>query len=94
MAVILLRLLVVYLLVMNVAAFAAMGIDKRRARKGAWRIPERVLFGLAIFGGSVGALTGMYTFRHKTRHRSFTVGMPVILVVQLAAACYLVTIGK
>lgn len=89
MAVILLRVLAVCILVMNVVAFAAMGMDKRKARRGAWRIPERVLFGLAIFGGSVGALAGMYTFHHKTRHRSFTVGIPLILLVQVGLVCYL-----
>lgn len=94
MAVILCWLLAVYLFVINVAAFATMGADKRRAKRKAWRIPERVLFGLAVLGGSVGALAGMYVFRHKTRHRSFTVGMPLILVMQLAAVCYLVAAGS
>ena len=77
-------LLIIYLAVVNIAAFMLMGIDKRRAKRGAWRIPERTLFLPAILGGSLGAILGMQVFRHKTRHRQFTVGMPLILLVQLA----------
>jgi len=61
-----------------------MGIDKSRARKRAWRIPEAHLFIVALIGGSLGSIVGMYTFRHKTRHWYFTIGMPVILVIQIA----------
>lgn len=68
------------------AAFAAMGIDKRRAKRGTWRIRERTLFLLALFGGSVGAMAGMWLFRHKTRHWYFVVGMPAILILQVGAA--------
>ena len=68
---------------MNLAAFAAMGIDKRRAKRGAWRIPEKTLFLLALAGGSAGALAGMYTFRHKTRHKKFVVGIPAILALHI-----------
>lgn len=71
---------------LNLAAFAAMGVDKRRAKRGAWRIPERTLFLLALFGGSIGAIAGMWLFRHKTRHWYFVVGMPAILILQIAAA--------
>lgn len=78
--------LTAWLGVINLAAFAAMGIDKRRARRGAWRIRERTLFLLALFGGSVGAIAGMWLFRHKTRHWYFVVGMPAILILQIAAA--------
>ncbi|MBQ9270284.1 MAG: DUF1294 domain-containing protein [Oscillospiraceae bacterium] len=78
------KLLIIYLAVVNIAAFMLMGIDKRRAKRGAWRIPERTLFLPAILGGSLGAILGMQVFRHKTRHRQFTVGMPLILLVQLA----------
>lgn len=75
-----------WLLLMNGAAFAAFGIDKRRAVSGRWRIRERTLFLLAALGGSAGALAGMYVFRHKTRHRKFTVGLPAILIFQLGLA--------
>lgn len=83
------KLLAGYLCVINITAFITMAADKRKAVKGKWRIPERVLFGTAILGGSVGAIAGMYVFRHKTRHRTFTIGLPVILLLQLAAAGYL-----
>ena len=76
----------VYLLVINAAAFAVYGADKRRAKQGRWRVPEKTLFLLAIVGGSVGALLGMWTFHHKTRHWYFRYGIPAILVVQLALA--------
>lgn len=71
---------------LNLAAFAAMGVDKRRARRDAWRVRERTLFLLALFGGSVGAIAGMRLFHHKTRHWYFVVGMPAILILQVGAA--------
>ena len=61
-----------------------MGADKWKARHDNWRVPEKTLFLSAILGGSVGALAGMYLFRHKTKHLSFTIGMPVILALQIA----------
>ena len=73
----------------NLAAFAAMGMDKSRAKRGAWRIRERTLFLLALFGGSLGAIAGMWLFRHKTRHWYFVVGMPAILILQVGAAVVL-----
>lgn len=76
------------LLLMNLAAFAAMGIDKRRARLGRWRIPERRLFLLALLGGSLGAVLGMRCFRHKTKHWYFVFGMPLILLLQAALCVY------
>lgn len=78
-----------YLLLINAAAFLLMLVDKRKAKKNRWRIPERTLFGSALLGGSIGALLGMYTFRHKTRHRSFTLGMPAILIAQVALAIWI-----
>ena len=72
-----------YLVCINLAAFALMGVDKRRARRRQWRVPEKLLFLTALLGGSAGAWAGMYVFRHKTRHWYFVVGMPVILLVQL-----------
>lgn len=77
------ELLYFYLAVMNVAAFVMMGADKRRARKGRWRISEKALFAAALAGGSAGAILGMQIFRHKTRHWYFVWGMPAILAVQL-----------
>lgn len=71
-----------YLLLINALAFLLMLEDKRRARKNLWRIRESTLFTAAIAGGSIGILTGMYTARHKTRHRSFVIGIPLILAAQ------------
>ncbi len=73
-----------YFIGINLIGFALMGIDKYRARKRAFRIPEATLFIIAVIGGSIGSIIGMYAFRHKTRHRSFVYGMPFILFVQIA----------
>lgn len=72
-----------YFALVNLVAFALMGIDKRKAIKGAFRIPEATLFIIAIIGGSIGSIVGMYTFRHKTRHFKFVYGMPAILIIQI-----------
>lgn len=72
-----------YLLLINAAAFLLMRADKIRAKKNRWRIRERTLLLSAVLGGSIGALAGMYTFRHKTKHPKFTLGVPAILVAQL-----------
>ena len=74
---------VIYLIVINVVAFLAMYIDKRKAKYGKWRIPEQTLLILALIGGSIGAIAGMYTFRHKTKKLRFSIGFPVILILQI-----------
>lgn len=81
-----LEILLVYLLLINAAAFLLMLADKRKARRGAWRIPEKTLLGAAVLGGSLGAIAGMYLFRHKTKHPRFYIGLPLILAAQLVAA--------
>ena len=78
------NILLAYLLTVNAAGFLLMLIDKQKAKKGAWRIKERTLFLTAAVGGSIGSLLGMYTFRHKTKHLSFVLGMPAILIAQIA----------
>lgn len=83
------KIFILYLLLINIAAFLMMGIDKRRAVKHKWRIPEKTLFLSALFLGSAGANLGMKVFRHKTRHKSFVIGMPLILFVQAAIMLYL-----
>ena len=84
-------IVVAYLVLMNLIAFALMGIDKRRAkREGMRRIPEKTLFLSALLGGSVGAIVGMRTFRHKTRHWYFVWGMPLILAAQIALTIWLI----
>lgn len=72
-----------YLLAINLVCFFAMGIDKYKAKRQKWRIPEKTLLLLAALGGSVGGILGIYAFRHKTRHKKFTVGFPAILIVQV-----------
>ena len=79
----------VYLAAINLAAFLTFGADKRRAKRNAWRVPERTLFLLALLGGSLGAVLGMRAFRHKTRHWYFRYGLPAILLAQLALAWWL-----
>ena len=74
--------LTIYLVCINLASFAVLGADKRRARREAWRIRERTLFLLAIVGGSVGAIAGMYAFHHKTRHWYFRAGFPLLFLFQ------------
>ena len=76
-------LLLEYLIAVNLIGFALMGIDKYKAKKRAFRIPEAPLFIVAIIGGSIGSIIGMYAFRHKTRHRHFVYGMPAILILQI-----------
>ena len=78
-----------YLLLINAAAFLLMLVDKIKAKKNRWRIPERTLFGSALLGGSIGAILGMYTFRHKPKHLSFTLGMPAILIAQVALTVWI-----
>lgn len=82
-------MLIYYLLLINATAFILMLADKHKARKNLWRIPEAVLMGSALLGGSLGALLGMYTCRHKTKHPKFTLGIPVILAIQIIAAVFI-----
>ena len=79
----LLQILTTYLVLVNAWAFVLMLADKLKAKKGAWRIPEATLIGSALLGGSIGAIAGMYLFRHKTRHIKFSLGLPLILAAQL-----------
>ncbi|MGN0377897.1 MAG: DUF1294 domain-containing protein [Suilimivivens sp.] len=76
-------LLLGYFIVINLIGFALMGIDKYKAKKRSFRIPEATLFIVAIIGGSIGSIIGMYAFRHKTRHWYFVYGMPFILLLQI-----------
>lgn len=83
------KYLLAYLVLINAVGFALMLIDKWKAKKNRWRIPEATLMGVAALGGSVGSLLGMYTVRHKTKHLKFVAGIPLILVVQIFAAIFL-----
>ena len=80
----LLLIFIIYYLIINLTGFAIMGIDKRKAIKGAYRIPEATLFCVALLGGALGTKLGMNLFRHKTKHWYFVVGMPLIFFAQLA----------
>ncbi len=82
-------LVLVYLLLINAVSFVLMLADKRKALKNLWRIPESTLLTAAAFGGSIGALAGMYRFRHKTKHLKFTLGVPLILAAQIALLVWL-----
>ena len=79
----LIKILLVYLLIVNAIGFILMLTDKIKAKKNLWRIPESTLLLSAAIGGSIGSILGMYTFRHKTKHVSFLLGMPLILAVQI-----------
>ena len=76
-------LILLYLLIVNAVAFLLMLVDKRKAQKKLWRIPEATLLLSAAIGGSIGALAGMYTFRHKTRHWYFKFGFPLLAAAQI-----------
>ena len=85
------RLVLLYLIIINAAGFLLMLADKLKAKRGAWRIPEATLMGIAAMGGSVGSLAGMYCFRHKTRHIKFTLGIPLVLIIQILLVLWLAT---
>ena len=84
--------IVIYLICMNLVGLCMMGVDKARAKKRAWRIPERRLFLCSLLGGSLGTWAGMYLFHHKTRHWYFVVGMPLIFFLQTATIFYLIKV--
>lgn len=87
----LIKLLGIYLLIVNAIGLILMLVDKIKAKKNLWRIPEATLFLVAVIGGSIGSLLGMYTFRHKTKHIKFIVGMPLILALQIIGCILILT---
>lgn len=80
--------IIIYLIIINILAFLAMWVDKKKAQKGKWRISESALFMLALLGGSIGGMIGMYTFRHKTKKKRFVIGFPAILIIEIAIALF------
>lgn len=82
------RYLIYYLLVINAATFIIYGIDKNKAKKAKWRISEATLLTMAAVGGSIGAWLGMKAWHHKTQHRKFKYGVPIILLIQIALMIY------
>ena len=86
--------LLCYLAAINLLLFVLMGVDKAKAKRGSRRVPEATLFFLAVLGGSLGGIAGMAAFHHKTLHKSFRIGFPVILLCQLLLAGYLILKSK
>lgn len=80
--------ILLYLLVINLFGFFVMWLDKRRARKGSWRIPEKTLFIVTALGGGIGTIAGMYTFRHKTQKLNFVIGFPFITILEIIGIIY------
>ena len=87
------KLGILYLILVNLIGFASMGIDKKKAIKHTYRIPEKTLFLIALLGGSAGSILGMQLFRHKTKHWYFVLGMPAILILQIALLFFLYHLG-
>ena len=85
------KIILGYLLAINIATFFLYGIDKYKAKKGRWRISEATLLLMAVIGGSIGAWAGMRLWHHKTMHKKFKYGIPIIIIIQVALAVYLLT---
>jgi len=83
------NLVLYYIVIINILTFIVYGIDKLKAKKGKWRIPESTLLLLAIIGGSIGAFLGMKVWHHKTMHKKFKYGIPLIIILQLGVLLYL-----
>ena len=81
-------LILIYLVIINVVTFFLYGVDKYKAKRAKWRIPEATLLGLAIIGGSVGAWLGMKVWHHKTMHKKFKYGIPAMIIIQLLVISY------
>ena len=88
------KIIVIYLIVINVVTFFIYGIDKWKAMRSKWRISEAMLLGLAVIGGSIGAWLGMKVWHHKTMHKKFKYGIPVIIVIQLFIIGYFILYQK
>ena len=86
------RNIIIYLVVINLITLLAMFIDKRKAKKARRRIPEKTLFTLVALGGGIGGIAGMYIFRHKTNKDYFTVGIPLIIIMQIVVLFYLMNV--
>lgn len=82
--------MIIYFIVINIIGFFIMWLDKRKAIKGSWRIPEKTLFIITALGGGIGTIAGMYTFRHKTQKIQFVIGFPVITILEIMTIIYFV----
>lgn len=83
-----LKNIIIYLAIINIIGFLAMWIDKRKAKKGSWRIKEKTLFMITLLGGGIGTISGMYTFRHKTQKMGFVIGFPAIVILEIVTVIY------
>lgn len=83
-----LKNILLYLLIINIIGFFMMWSDKRKAKKGKWRIPEQTLFIVTAIGGGIGTIAGMYTFRHKTKKLKFTIGLPALVILEILIIIY------
>ena len=83
------QIIIIYLIAINVVTFLLYGIDKWKAKRSKWRIPEAALLGLAVIGGSIGAWLGMKVWHHKTQHKKFKYGLPLILLAQIATIYFI-----
>lgn len=82
--------IILYFIIINLIGFFIMWLDKRKAKKGKWRIPEKILFIITALGGGIGTIAGMYTFRHKTQKLAFVIGFPFITILEIIAIIYFV----
>ena len=80
--------IIIYLIIINIIGFSVMYIDKQKAKKGKWRIPEKTIFIITVLGGGIGTISGMYTFRHKTQKLHFTIGLPTITILEIIGVIY------
>ena len=83
--------LIIYLIAINLFTFFMMWLDKRKAKRGKWRIPENTLLVFVLLGGGIGGIAGMYTFHHKTQKAKFVIGFPVILICEIILAILIIT---
>ena len=82
--------IIIYFIIVNIIGFFIMWLDKRKAKKGAWRIPEKTLFIITGLGGGIGTIAGMYTFRHKTQKLGFVIGFPFITILEIITILYFI----
>ena len=86
------RNIIIYLIIINLIGFLIMYIDKQKAKKGRWRIPEKTIFLITLLGGGIGTISGMYIFRHKTQKLNFIIGLPLITILEIIAIIYFIVI--
>lgn len=86
--------IIIYLIIINIIGFLIMYIDKQKAKKGKWRIPEKTIFIITVLGGWIGTISGMYAFRHKTQKLHFTIGLPTITILEIIGVIYFTFLHK